>query len=90
MLKENASAVYPCQDGYADSKLRAVWVWPTCSQQTVDQWSMVPKLDLTLNCLFTSLADVNGAYTSHLPVQNAAGVWPLWQYLPSESALSVA
>lgn len=58
MLKENASTVYFCQDGYTDSKLGGVWAWRPSSQQTVDQWGMVAKLDLTLPCLFSSLADV--------------------------------
>lgn len=57
------------------------WAWLSCWQQTVDQLSMLPELDLTLPCLFSSLQDVNGASTSHLPVHEVASVWPLWEYL---------
>lgn len=32
VLKDNASAVYPCQDGYADNKLPAVWACLSCAQ----------------------------------------------------------
>lgn len=51
VLKENASAVYLCQDGYTDGKLGAVWAWPPRSEQTVDQRSAATQVGLGFVCV---------------------------------------
>lgn len=88
MLKENASAVYPCQDGYADSKLRAVWgVAPlfTANSGWVEFGAYV-GLDIALCVSLFGQMSMEPS-TSHLSVQNAAGVWPLLAiFTPRECA----